>query len=49
MVTHDPAIAARADRRLHIVDGRIACGGEPDAAAGASQAAVFAPVEEVRA
>jgi putative ABC transport system ATP-binding protein len=23
MVTHDPAIAARADRRLHIVDGRI--------------------------
>ncbi len=23
MVTHDPAIAARADRRLHIVDGRL--------------------------
>jgi putative ABC transport system ATP-binding protein len=23
MVTHDPAIAERADRRLHIVDGRI--------------------------
>jgi putative ABC transport system ATP-binding protein len=26
MVTHDPAIAARADRRLHIVDGRIVDG-----------------------
>jgi lipoprotein-releasing system ATP-binding protein len=24
VVTHDPALAARADRRLHIVDGRIA-------------------------
>jgi lipoprotein-releasing system ATP-binding protein len=23
VVTHDPALAARADRRLHIVDGRI--------------------------
>jgi len=23
-VTHDPALAARADRRLHIVDGKIA-------------------------
>ena len=26
MVTHDAAIAARADRRLHIVDGRIVAG-----------------------
>jgi len=24
VVTHDPALAARADRRVHIVDGRIA-------------------------
>jgi lipoprotein-releasing system ATP-binding protein len=24
VVTHDPALAARADRRIHIVDGRIA-------------------------
>ena len=24
VVTHDPALAARADRRLHIVDGKIA-------------------------
>jgi lipoprotein-releasing system ATP-binding protein len=23
VVTHDPALAARADRRLHIVDGKI--------------------------
>jgi ABC-type lipoprotein export system ATPase subunit len=22
-VTHDPALAARADRRVHIVDGKI--------------------------
>ena len=29
VVTHDPALAARADRRVHIVDGRIA---ETDAA-----------------
>jgi putative ABC transport system ATP-binding protein len=26
MVTHDPGIAARADRRLHMVDGRIVAG-----------------------
>jgi lipoprotein-releasing system ATP-binding protein len=24
VVTHDPALAARADRRIHIVDGKIA-------------------------
>jgi lipoprotein-releasing system ATP-binding protein len=24
VVTHDPALAARADRRVHIVDGKIA-------------------------
>ena len=32
VVTHDPALAARADRRLHIVDGRIheaSSGAEP--------------------
>ena len=46
MVTHDPSIAARADRRLHIVDGRIV-NGVPDAAAGASPAALLAPAEEV--
>jgi lipoprotein-releasing system ATP-binding protein len=23
VVTHDPALAARADRRIHIVDGKI--------------------------
>jgi lipoprotein-releasing system ATP-binding protein len=23
VVTHDPALAARADRRVHIVDGKI--------------------------
>jgi putative ABC transport system ATP-binding protein len=47
MVTHDLAIAGRADRRLHIVDGRIAFGGEP-AAAGASPAAVLARAAEAR-
>jgi len=24
IVTHDPGLAARADRRIHVVDGRIA-------------------------
>jgi len=24
IATHDPAVAARADRRLHLVDGRLA-------------------------
>ena len=24
VVTHDPALAARADRRIHIVDGKVA-------------------------
>jgi putative ABC transport system ATP-binding protein len=44
MVTHDPATAARADRRLHIVDGRLV-GAEAHA-----PAAVFAGLaEEVRA
>jgi lipoprotein-releasing system ATP-binding protein len=23
VVTHDPALAARADRRIHIVDGKV--------------------------
>jgi lipoprotein-releasing system ATP-binding protein len=34
VVTHDPALAARADRRLHIIDGSIA-----DAASGHRQSA----------
>jgi lipoprotein-releasing system ATP-binding protein len=40
VVTHDPALAARADRRLHIVDGRV-----HDAPAGAdpAQAPPLAP------
>src|SRR5215475_1243392 len=41
VVTHDPALAARADRRLHIVDGKIAQtfagrGAAPEAAVAAS-------------
>ncbi len=28
MVTHDPAVAGRAERRLHIVDGRLAAAGD---------------------
>ena len=36
MVTHDPALAARARRRLHVLDGRLidprAAAGEPAAA-----------------
>ncbi len=47
MVTHDPAVAARADRRLHIIDGRLA-NGEAAAAASALQHAVFARAEEAR-
>ncbi len=47
MVTHDLAIAARADRRLHIVDGRIT--GETPAAIGAAPAVVLAAAAEVRA
>jgi len=40
-VTHDPALAARADRRLHIVDGKIAQtfegkGSAPEAAVAAA-------------
>ncbi len=47
MVTHDPAVAGRADRRLHIIDGRLA-NGETAATAGALQPAVFARAEEAR-
>jgi lipoprotein-releasing system ATP-binding protein len=41
VVTHDPALAARADRRLHIVDGKIAQtfagrGAAPETAAAAA-------------
>ena len=41
VVTHDPALAARADRRLHIVDGKIAqtfagSGAAPQAAVAAT-------------
>jgi lipoprotein-releasing system ATP-binding protein len=41
VVTHDPALAARADRRLHIVDGKIAQtfegrGAAPEAAVAAA-------------
>jgi lipoprotein-releasing system ATP-binding protein len=41
VVTHDPALAARADRRVHIVDGKIAQtfeghGGAPEAVVAAS-------------
>ena len=36
MVTHDPALAARARRKLHILDGRLI---DPRAATGASRAA----------
>ncbi len=39
VVTHDPALAARADRRVHIVDGKIhgtTEGGHADAAPTAS-------------
>ncbi len=46
MVTHDPAVAARADRRLHIVDGRLV-DAEPPALAGAPSLSTLA--NEVRA
>jgi putative ABC transport system ATP-binding protein len=36
MVTHDPAVAARADRRLHIVDGRLADAAPPTPVASSS-------------
>jgi putative ABC transport system ATP-binding protein len=35
MVTHNPAVAARADRRLHIVDGRLVDAQPPKLAASA--------------
>ena len=43
MVTHDPAVAARADRRLHLIDGRLVT---PDLA---TSAYVSALTNEVRA
>lgn len=43
VVTHDPALAARADRRIHIVDGKVAQTVEGHA--GAPEAAVAAPTE----
>jgi putative ABC transport system ATP-binding protein len=45
LVTHDPAIAARADRRLHVVDGRLVQT-EAAAAAGGVILPAFSP--EVR-
>ncbi len=48
MVTHDPAIAARADSRLHIVDGRLCpVEGHPMQSAGMPEAVALA--REVRA
>ncbi|HLZ04940.1 MAG TPA: ABC transporter ATP-binding protein [Bradyrhizobium sp.] len=43
VVTHDPALAARADRRLHIVDGKVAQTFENRAVA--PEPAVAAPTE----
>lgn len=43
VVTHDPALAARADRRLHIVDGKVAQTFERHAVA--PEPAVAAPTE----
>jgi predicted ABC-type transport system involved in lysophospholipase L1 biosynthesis ATPase subunit len=34
IATHDPAVAARADQRLHMVDGRLAEVGDPSLAPG---------------
>jgi len=48
MVTHDPAIAARADRRLHIVDGHLV-GSMPSVPAAAAYPSPLAPTGEVRA
>jgi len=42
VVTHDPALAARADRRVHIVDGKIH---ETFAGAGKAKLEVAAPTE----
>jgi lipoprotein-releasing system ATP-binding protein len=45
VVTHDPALAARADRRIHIVDGKIhetTKGGQADAAPAAAAGATAA-------
>ncbi len=47
MVTHDPAIAGRADARLHIVDGRIIDAGSP-AQAALTPIGSFAPAGEAR-
>ncbi len=47
MVTHDPAIAAHADRRLHIVDGRLV-GAMPSVPAAAAYPSPLAPTGEVR-
>ncbi len=46
MVTHDPAIAARADRRLHLVDGRFVDAESPLVLTSLSG---LAPAGEVRA
>jgi len=45
MVTHDPELAARAQREVHIVDGRVVDVVQPHrfAAIGASQVATLAP------
>ena len=43
VVTHDPALAARADRRLHIVDGRIHEGSRGDEPAPAASVASASP------
>ncbi len=45
MVTHNPAIAACADRRLHIVDGRLASAETP---AGAASGSIPVQASEVR-
>jgi lipoprotein-releasing system ATP-binding protein len=42
VVTHDPALAARADRRVHIVDGRIAETTSGDARASQAPASLSA-------
>lgn len=45
MVTHDPVVAARADRRLHIVDGRLV---DPQLPVPAASASIPNPANEAR-